>query len=142
MTRFYIVRNSSVRGSIKTFNYLLVYTDTGDQDILSIMTEVRPLLCKDILVEQTRLRNIKWHIACRIRFIKTVLDGNSGEEKELTKDAVFHGRCRTLLTDDNDELNCLLDESYDKILDSISNFTRDGSGWSVDAVLKLSLIHI
>ena len=143
MTRFYIVRNTSIRGSLTTFNYLPVYTDTEeeDQDILPIMTEVRPLLCKDILAEQARLRSIKWHIACRIRFTKTVLDGDSGEEKEVTKDAVFHGRCRTLLTDDNDELNCLLDESYDKIMNSISNFTRDGSGWSVDAVL-LSLIHI
>ena len=45
-----------------------------------------------------------------------------------------------MLTDDNDELNCLLDESYDKIFNSISNFTRDGSGWSVDAVLKLELV--
>ena len=65
---------------------------------------------------------------------------SSGEEKEVTKDAVFHGRCRTLLADDSDDLNCLLDESYDKIFNSISNFTRDGSGWSVDAVLKLELV--
>ena len=45
-----------------------------------------------------------------------------------------------MLTDENDELNCLLDESYDKITNSISNFTSDGSGWSVDAVLKLELV--
>ena len=59
--RFYIVRNTSIRGSLITFNYLPVYTGTEeeDQDIVPIMTEVRPLLCKDILAEQARLRSIK-----------------------------------------------------------------------------------
>lgn len=83
------------------------------------------MLREDILSELARLRSIKWHIACRIRFVKTVVDGDSGAEQEVSTVSVFHGRCHTLLTDD--DVDRLLDESYDKIYDSITTFTRDGS---------------
>lgn len=145
MDRFSIQRNTSLKDYLATFDYIPIVTDNEEEDcvlsdVLTILSNVRPLLFEDILKERVRLQNIKWHIACRIRFKKTVVDGDSGDEKELTNIAVFHGRCHTLLTDDTDELNQLLNASYDKIFESISKYTRDGSGWTVDVVLKVELV--
>ena len=106
------------------YEYTPIVTDDDDEndemcrDVLSVMTEVRHLLRENILAERTRLRNIKWHIACRIKFIKTVLDGETGNETHTSQVVVFHGRRNMLLTDDGDELDSLSDESYEKIFDS------------------------
>lgn len=50
--------------------------------------------------------------------------------KHKLQNAVFHGRCRALLIDDDDEINQLIDESFEKIFNSISKFTRGGSVWT------------
>ena len=136
MALFTVEHNSSMRGALTTFNYTPV---TELTDVVTVMSEVRSVLRNDILNELTRLQNIKWHVACRVRFVKTIVDADSRDEIEVTKDAVFHGRCHTLLTDD-DDVDLLIDLSYDKILESVAKFTRDGSGWTVDSIRRVELI--
>lgn len=69
-------------------------------DVLSVTTLVRPLTRDAIHNELVRLRNIKWHIACRIRFKGTTVDGDTDVETQVT-----HGQSHTLLIGDKDEIN-------------------------------------
>lgn len=44
------------------------------------------------------------------------------------------------VTSTEDDFDKTIDESYDNIFYSISKFTRDGSGRTLDTVLKVELI--
>ena len=151
MNSFHVNRSSSIRGVLTTYEYQPdvsnqhveeeVAADEAEvlKDVETVLAQVRQLVRDDILFELTRLRSIKWHIACRVRFVKLVVDGDTGAETEVTSEAVFHGRCHTFLTLD-DDIDELIDVSIDKIADSLSKYTRNGSGWSVDAVTKVELV--
>lgn len=54
------------------------------KDVDTVLTEVTPLLREDILSELTCVRNTKWHITCRIRFVKAVINDDSDVEKGMT----------------------------------------------------------
>lgn len=136
MDDFVMQCRTSIKEALVTYKYVLNETEengAGDlhADVLTLMTEVRPFIHDAILTKLVRLWNIKWHIACKIRFIKSFVDGD-GVKTRVTKDTIFHACCCMLLPDDNDEHNQIIDKSYEKIFNSISKFTRDGSGWTLD----------
>lgn len=93
-----------------------------------VLGEVRQCLIFDLLSELTCLRSMKWHIACRVIFIKHVLDGDTGTETEVTSVCIFHGRCETSLTDDNS--GELLDDTFKKISESLPKYAHGGNGWT------------
>lgn len=41
---------------------------------------------------------------------------------------------------DNEKFNQLIDEYYEKMVDSISKFSRHGNGWTLDTLLKIELV--
>ena len=86
----------------------------------------------DILNELTRLLTIKWHIALKARFVKYIVNADTNEDEEVTSKGYFHGPCHTTLIGNQNVLPERLEASYEKIIESIYKFTREG----------LSLIHI
>ena len=61
-------------------------------------------------------------------------------DEEVTTEAYFHGRCHTTLIADQDVLPDRLEASYEKIIESIDKFTREGSGWVLDRIISLELV--
>lgn len=81
MNSFRVNRSNSI---LCYFQHVLKYVET-------VLVDVRQFVCDDILSELMLLRNIKLYIACRVSFVKLVVDGDTG----LTTMAVFHGLRRT-----------------------------------------------
>lgn len=86
-------------------------------DFVGVLNECRPLLLQNLLEQLTRLRNIKWHIACRVKFVKYSLNAETGVKVEISTDGVFHGHCQVTLLPDiydplRDQLNRLMTKSY------------------------------
>lgn len=81
MNSFRINRSRSIRDVRITFEYQPVVTaaiykqqESGDEEdetevfkhLESVLAEVRQIVRDVVLSELTHLRNIKWHMACRI----------------------------------------------------------------------------
>lgn len=87
----------------------------------TVFSELRQFVHADILSELTRLRSLNCHIACRVRFVKHIVDGDNGADRGFTSVVVCHGRChkpRCLLADD--DLDELIDAFLENIADSVS----------------------
>ena len=98
------------------------------------------MLRTDILNDLTRLLTIKWHITVKEKFVKYIVNADSNEDEEVTSEGYFHGRCHTTLIGDQDVLPERLEAPYDKIIESIYKFTREGSGWALDHIISLELV--
>ena len=142
--QFYVLRESSVRGALTSYTYTPRQHDDEAEvitDFAGVLTECRPLLLLDLLEQLNRLRSVKWHIACRIEFVKYSITSDSGVHDTISSNGVFRGRCQVTLSGDvHDTLDEQLESSYNKILESISRYTREGSGWIVDSVQRVELI--
>ena len=141
MQSFSVECKHSLRGALVSYVYTPVTEDEECvNDVITFIDEMHDTLCTDILNELRRLLSIKWHITVKARFVKYIVNADTDEDEEVTTEAYFHGRCHTTLIGDQDVLPNRLEASYDKIIESIYKFTREGSGWALDHIVSLELV--
>ena len=141
MHSFTVDCKHSLRGALVSYVYTPVTEDEGCvNDVITFFDEMHDTLRTDIVNELTRLLTIKWHITVKARFVKYIVNADTDEEEEVTTQGYFHGRCHTTLIGDQDELPDRLEASYEKIIESIYKFTREGSGWALDHIVFLELV--
>lgn len=101
------------------------------KDVLNVLIEQRDVLCEKLGEQLNRLRAVKWYIAVVVKFIKTI------NNEEISTTPTFHGKTHALLQ--SDEIIDQYDDSVNKIMESVGKYIRDGSGWTLDTVLRLDL---
>lgn len=131
----YVSRIIALRGSVKTIKY-----SEFDENlvILSVLLDrISEDIVKDIRTESISMNNnnggYKWYLAVRVLFKKLVI-----EEEEIETTAVFRSRTQTVLPA-NDDISTQYAECVEKVLESVSKFTREGSGWVQSSVVSVEV---
>ena len=124
-----ITEEEAINGNLKIYNFPAQNKTKFDplQSLRSNYDKVKKTL-KAVLLKR---QSVKWYLTMQVRFIK--------EKKDQTEtvESHFHGRCHVALK--LEDLEQSLQDSNKKIMTSFLEYQRQGSNWTLDKVIGLTL---
>ena len=76
----------------------------------------------------------------KLTFKKTTIDADKNEPKMIFKIAYFNSKAKTIINEN--EINESMQTSNEEILNSITAWLSEGSGWTVESVDDQYIINI
>lgn len=124
-----ITEDEAINGNLKVYNLPALNKTKFDplQFLRSNYDKIKKILRAVLLKRQS----VKWYLAMQARFKKEKKDQTETTEPH------FHGRCHIALK--VDDLEQSLQESIKKIMTSFLEYQRQGSNWTLDKVIGLTL---
>lgn len=124
-----ITEEEAINGNLKVYN--LPALDKTKYDPLQFLHSKYDKIKKILRVVLLKRQSVKWYLTMQARFKK--------EKKDQTEtvEPHFHGRCHVALK--VDDLEQSLQDSNKKIMTSFLEYQRQGSNWTLDKVIGLTL---
>lgn len=123
---------TSFSGNLKSFTPILKkFIGASNEDVITTLVNLKSKILDEVLSFLHERHGVKWYIAVTVDFHKFVND------EELTQQPTFHSKTRTLLP--SNDVSEQYNEAVGFILENISLFVRDGSGWIFDKVVNIDL---
>ena len=124
-----ITEEEAINGNLKVYN--LPALDKTKFDPLQFLSSNYDKVKKILRTVLLKRQSIKWYLIMQVRFKK--------EKKDRTEtvEPHFHGRCHVALK--VDDLEQSLQDSNKKIMTSFLEYQRQGSNWTLDKVMGLTI---
>ena len=118
----------ALKNCTKSFGIKIVNKNEPIIQLNSTIDSVVSLL-KEQLDE---MKGIKYIETLKLTFKKTTIDANKNETKIIFKTAFFNSKAKTIINEN--EINESIQTSNQEILNGISVWLSEGSGWTIESV--------
>ena len=118
----------ALKNYTKSFEIKIINKNEPIIQLNSTIDSIASLLKKQL----NEMKGIIYIETLKLTFKKTTVDADKNEPKMTFKTAYFNSKAKTIITEN--EINQSIQTSNQEILNAISVWLSEGSGWTVESV--------